>query len=401
APKKSPSPLAPKKKPLAPNFMLIGKLLLIIDGPAALSHTPALLSGLRSAGRFRTTVAATPSAEMFLPLLALSALSGAPAKAYSELTEDDLRQADVVLLAPVSGHFLAELASGDAWTRLTDNGRRRVLAAVARLEAENGAVIAPDGAQLLSEDNVVLALGAMGAVTVASPEACVEAVCTALTPQDFAGQTVLLTAGPTIEDADPARFVSNRSTGRMGAALAKVAARRGAKVIFVHGPMSWPTPQAPTIRAIAVRSAEEMCNAVLAEVPQATVAILCAAVADYTPVAYSHEKIKKEGTDATFALLLKRTPDILATVGALEQKPFLVGFAAETQNLTDNAAAKLRKKNCDMLCANDITEPGCGFAVPTNRLTILFADGRREDLPLLAKEEVAARVLDIVKREMG
>ncbi|MGI6354104.1 MAG: bifunctional phosphopantothenoylcysteine decarboxylase/phosphopantothenate--cysteine ligase CoaBC [Lentisphaeria bacterium] len=381
--------------------MLIGKLLLIIDGPAALSHTPALLSGLRSAGRFRTTVAATPSAEMFLPLLALSALSGAPAKAYSELTEDDLRQADVVLLAPVSGHFLAELASGDAWTRLTDNGRRRVLAAVARLEAENGAVIAPDGAQLLSEDNVVLALGAMGAVTVASPEACVEAVCTALTPQDFAGQTVLLTAGPTIEDADPARFVSNRSTGRMGAALAKVAARRGAKVIFVHGPMSWPTPQAPTIRAIAVRSAEEMCNAVLAEVPQATVAILCAAVADYTPVAYSHEKIKKEGTDATFALLLKRTPDILATVGALEQKPFLVGFAAETQNLTDNAAAKLRKKNCDMLCANDITEPGCGFAVPTNRLTILFADGRREDLPLLAKEEVAARVLDIVKREMG
>ncbi len=187
----------------------------------------------------------------------------------------------------------------------------------------------------------------------------------------------------------------------MGAALAKVAARRGAKVIFVHGPMSWPTPQAPTIRAIAVRSAEEMCNAVLAEVPQATVAILCAAVADYTPVAYSHEKIKKEGTDATFALLLKRTPDILATVGALEQKPFLVGFAAETQNLTDNAAAKLRKKNCDMLCANDITEPGCGFAVPTNRLTILFADGRREDLPLLAKEEVAARVLDIVKREMG
>ncbi|HQC51636.1 MAG TPA: bifunctional phosphopantothenoylcysteine decarboxylase/phosphopantothenate--cysteine ligase CoaBC [Lentisphaeria bacterium] len=380
--------------------MLTGKLLLVIDGPAVLAHTPTLLSGLRSAGRFRVTVAATRSAEMFLPLLALSALSGAPAKAYSELTEDDLRQADVILLAPVSEHFLAELTSSDAWARLTDNGRRHVLVAPARLEAESDETMVPDGALLLSEDNAVLALGAMGAVAVASPEACVEAVCTALTPQDFAGQTVLLTAGPTIEDADPARFVSNRSTGRMGAALAKVAARRGAKVIFVHGPMSWPTPQAPTIRAIAVRSAEEMCNAVLAEVPKATIAILCAAVADYMPVAYSHEKIKK-GTDATFALLLKRTPDILATVGALEKKPFLVGFAAETQNLTDNATAKLRKKNCDMLCANDITEPGCGFAVPTNRLTILFADGRREDLPLLAKEEVAARVLDIVKREIS
>ena len=379
--------------------MLTGRILLIVDGPAVLAHTPALLSGLRSAGRFRITVAATRSAEMFLPVIALSALAGAPATTFAALTNDDLRQADIVLLAPVSGHFLAELAAGDAWARLTDNGRRRVLAAPARLEAEEAAATVPAGAHVLPEGDAVLALGAMGAVAAAAPAACVEAICTALTPPDFAGQTVLLTAGPTMEDADPARFVSNRSTGRMGAALAKIAARRGAKVIFVHGPMSWPVPQAPTIRAIAVRSAEEMCNAVLAEIPHASVAILCAAVADYTPVAYSREKIKK-GTAATFSLQLKRTPDILATVGALEKKPFLVGFAAETQDLTANAAAKLRQKHCDMLCANDITEPGCGFAVPTNRLTVLFADGRREDLPLLAKEEVAAKVLDLARREM-
>ncbi len=381
--------------------MLTGRILLIVDGPAALAHTPALLAGLRSAGRFRVTAAATRSAEMFLPLMALSALAGAPAKAYSELTDDDWRQADVVLLAPVSGHFLTELAAGGAWARLTDNGRRRVLAAPARLEAEDAAVAPlPDAVEVIPSAGSILALGAMGAVATAAPEACIEAIGTALTPPDFAGQTVLLTAGPTVEDADPARFISNRSTGRMGAALAKIAARRGARVIFVHGPMSWPVPQAPAIRAIAVRSAEEMCNAVLAEIPHASVAILCAAVADYTPVAYSREKIKK-GTAATFSLQLKRTPDILATVGALDQKPFLVGFAAETQDLTANAAAKLRQKHCDMLCANDITEPGCGFAVPTNRLTVLFADGRREDLPLLAKEEVAAKVLDLVRREMN
>ena len=379
--------------------MLTGRILLIVDGPAVLAHTPALLSGLRSAGRFRVTVAATRSAEMFVPLLALSALSGAPARTFGELTDDDLRQADVILLAPVSGRFLAELAEGGAWARLTGDGRRRVLVAPARLEAEE-ATAAPAGAQLLPAAANSLVLGAMGAVTCASTEVCVEAVCTALTQPDFAGKTVLLTAGPTVEDADPARFVSNRSTGRMGAALAAMAARRGADVIFVHGPMSWPVPQAQRLRAIAVRSAEEMCAAVLAEVHQADVAILCAAVADYTPVAYSREKIKK-GTEATFSLQLKRTPDILAQLGALADKPFLVGFAAETQDLTANAAAKLRQKHCDMLCANDITEPGSGFAVPTNRLVVLFADGRRQELPLLTKQEAADKVLDLIRGEVG
>ncbi len=237
--------------------------------------------------------------------------------------------------------------------------------------------------------------GLLGKGRVASPEQCVEAVITALTKQDLAGMKILLTAGPTIEDADPARFISNRSTGKMGTAIAKMAARRGAHIYLIHGPMQATVPPSSNIEAISVRSAQEMLEAVLATVPKSNVAILCAAVADFAPVQYSEEKIKK-GKSQFFTLQMRRTPDILATVGALPNKPFLVGFAAESNDVAANATDKLVRKNCDMLCANDITAPGCGFATATNRLLVFQRNGSCTEIPLATKEHVADNLLTLV-----
>ncbi len=250
---------------------------------------------------------------------------------------------------------------------------------------------------MLAPPPEAVSYGWLGKGRVATPEQCVEAVITALTKQDLAGMNILLTAGPTIEDADPARFISNRSTGKMGTAIAKMAARRGAHVYLIHGPMQAAVPPSPNIEAIPVRSAQEMLEAVLAMVPKSNVAILCAAVADFAPVQYSEEKIKK-GKSQFFTLQMRRTPDILATVGALPNKPFLVGFAAESNDLTANATDKLVRKNCDMLCANDITAPGCGFATATNRLLVFKRDGSCTEIPLATKEHVANSLLTLISK---
>ena len=207
----------------------------------------------------------------------------------------------------------------------------------------------------------------------------------------------LVTAGPTREHLDPVRFISNRSTGKMGTAIAKMAARRGAHVYLIHGPMQAAVPPSSNIEAIPVRSAQEMLDAVLAMVPKSDVAILCAAVADFAPVQYSEEKIKK-GKSQFFTLQMRRTPDILATVGALPNKPFLVGFAAESNDLTANATEKLVRKNCDMLCANDITAPGCGFATATNRLLVFQRNGSCTEIPLATKEHVANSLLTLISK---
>ncbi|OGV43235.1 MAG: phosphoribosylglycinamide formyltransferase [Lentisphaerae bacterium GWF2_57_35] len=210
---------------------------------------------------------------------------------------------------------------------------------------------------------------------------------------DLSGQRVLITAGPTVEDIDPIRFLSNRSSGKMGAALAVAAARRGAQVVLVHGPLKIPVPQQPGIEPVPVRSAQEMYEAVMTRVAGVQMAILCAAVADFTPVVQADRKLKKE-TDDLACLQLKRTPDILASVGALEKKPFLVGFAAETDSVERNAREKLQRKHCDLLCANDVSEPGSGFDQETNRITIYRKDGQSIPLPLLPKSVAADRILD-------
>jgi len=216
---------------------------------------------------------------------------------------------------------------------------------------------------------------------------------------DYKSRRVLITAGPTIEDIDPVRFISNRSTGRMGIAIAVAAANRGAQVILVHGPLRVDVPSQPDINPVPVRSAQDMYDAVMAHVGDVDAAILCAAVADFTPVAPSSKKIKKGGGEL-LRLELTRTRDILAAVGAMENKPLLVGFAAETEDVARNARKKLEQKNCDILCANDVSKDESGFESETNRVTIYRRDGVMIELPLLSKRETAERILDEISERI-
>jgi phosphopantothenoylcysteine decarboxylase/phosphopantothenate--cysteine ligase len=203
---------------------------------------------------------------------------------------------------------------------------------------------------------------------------------------------VLVTAGPTIEDIDPVRYVSNRSSGAMGYRVAEAARDRGARVILVSGPTALPAPSGVTF--VAVRSAEEMQQAVAAQVGAASVVIAAAAVSDYRPARASASKLKKTG--APMPLELVRTPDILKGLGDAKGGRLLVGFAAETEDLVANARRKLETKNLDLIVANDVTAPGAGFGGDTNAVVLLRRDGQRRDVPLASKREVAERILDEV-----
>lgn len=215
--------------------------------------------------------------------------------------------------------------------------------------------------------------------------------------QALKGRLVVVTAGPTVEDIDPVRFISNRSSGRMGVALAGEAAERGARVLLIHGPLQVPAPRHRLVHAVPVRSARDMHRAVMKRIRKADVAILCAAVADFSPARSAKHKIKKNGKN-TLRLELVKTPDILADIGALKRRPVLVGFAAETRNTMRNAKEKFLGKNCDLLCANNVLERGSGFGGRTNRITIFRRNAGTLRLPLLSKPAAAVRILDEVGR---
>lgn len=210
---------------------------------------------------------------------------------------------------------------------------------------------------------------------------------------DLIGKKVLVTAGPTVEDIDPVRFISNRSTGKMGVALAAAAAARGAEVALVHGPLAVPCPTAPNIECIAVRSANQMHSAVMDISGTIDIAIMAAAVADYRSSSIALQKIKKNG-NSKLSIELLPTRDILAELGSMGSPPYLIGFAAESENLIANARSKMRLKRCDMICANDISDATSGFAVDSNRITILTAKGEIFELPQLSKKQAAEEILN-------
>jgi phosphopantothenoylcysteine decarboxylase/phosphopantothenate--cysteine ligase len=216
-----------------------------------------------------------------------------------------------------------------------------------------------------------------------------------LSPKDLKGEQILITGGPTQEPIDPVRFITNRSSGKMGAALAKMARRRGAEVILITGPSSLPPPRRD-IQWVPVRSAEEMREAVFAHLEGSSVVIKSAAVSDYRPKAASEKKIKKGSSE--YILALERTKDILEELGKKKGKRILVGFAAETEDLMANAKKKLLEKNLDLIVANDVSKPGAGFGVDTNQVKVLYPSGQVKDLPLMTKEEVAQFILDDVAK---
>ena len=214
-----------------------------------------------------------------------------------------------------------------------------------------------------------------------------------LSKKDLTGEQILITGGPTQEPIDPVRFITNRSSGKMGVALAKMARRRGAEVILVTGPTSLSPPRRD-IKWVSVRSAEEMRKAVLNNLEGSSIVIKAAAVSDYRPKGISRGKIKKGDFDTTLAL--ERTKDILEEIGKRKGSRVLIGFAAETEDLITNAKKKLREKNLDFIVVNDVTKPGAGFSSDTNQVKIVYPSGKVRDLPLMSKEEVSQVILNEV-----
>ena len=316
---------------------------------------------------------------------------------------------DLLLIAPATANIIGKLANGiadDFLSTLYTATRAPVLLAPSmntqmfshEAVRRNLDTLAARGVGFVEPGEGYLACGWIGKGRLAEPEEIVAAVEARLTPTGpLSGLRVLVTAGPTLEDIDPVRFVGNRSSGRMGFALAAEATRRGARVTLVAGPTSIDAPAVAEL--IRVRSAAEMHRAVLDKADGMDVVVMAAAVADYTPVARADEKIAK--TDQPMTLVLKRTPDILGELGTRRltsgHGPLLVGFAAETEDLVGRATEKLRKKHADLIVANDVSRSDAGFDVTTNAVTIIGSAGA-ENVPLQSKSGVAVEVLNRVER---
>jgi phosphopantothenoylcysteine decarboxylase/phosphopantothenate--cysteine ligase len=263
---------------------------------------------------------------------------------------------------------------------------------------ENLARLRGRGIHVVGPASGELASGLVGPGRLVEPAEIVEAIENLLAPSgDLAGEVVLVTAGPTREPLDPVRYISNRSSGKMGYAIVEAAARRGARVILVSGPTALPPPR--EVQVVQVETAQEMYDAVLARLETVTVVIKAAAVADYRPKQVARQKIKKD--ERVPEVTLESTPDILAEVGKRKGRRILVGFAAETHDLVANARKKLQRKNLDLMVANDVSQPGAGFDADTNVVKILDAKGGVEELPLLPKPAVADRILDRVVQLVG
>ncbi len=316
--------------------------------------------------------------------------------------------ASLVLLAPATANVIGKIAGGIADDLLTTTvmaTRAPVLICPAMnvnmysnpIVRENMEKLAAKGYRFVEAGYGELACKTEGYGRLACLEDIAEDAEDLLTAKDLGGQHILVTAGPTREAFDPVRFITNYSTGKMGYAVALAAKRRGAAVTLVSGPTSLPEPRG--VRFVPVVSAREMRDAVMQNLKDATVVVKSAAVADYRPADFSDSKIKK--TDRPLEFRLEKNPDIIREVGKVKGDRILVGFAVETDRLVEYAAKKLREKNMDFIVANDITQPGAGFAAETNIVKILDREGGSEDLPRMDKMDVAHRILDRVAELIG
>lgn len=392
------------------------KILLGITGGIAAYKAALLLRALRKAGA-DVRVVMTPDAERFLPRLTVGALvagevlvdlwpdadSASDDGTWTRHVELGL-WADLFVIAPATCQTLAKLAHGFCDNLLAAtflSARCPVLVCPAMdhdmwlhpATQANLDLLRARGTRVMEPAHGELASGLVGPGRLPEPDAILERIIRELTPRTLEGHRVLVTAGPTREYLDAVRFLSNPSTGTMGFALAAEAARRGATVTLIAGPVGLKTPDG--VRRLDVVSADEMRAATLAEAASADLVLMTAAVADYAPAERHAHKVKKEDGPATLAL--RRTPDILAELGATKRSgQTLVGFAMETDDGEAHARAKLERKHLDFIVLNLLNEPGAGFGPGTNRVTLFDAAGGRTDLPVLPKSEVAARLLDVV-----
>lgn len=386
-------------------------ILLGVTGGIAAYKSADLVRRLREHGA-QVRVVMTEAATEFITPLTLQAVSGQ--RVHTHLLEVEAeaamghielaRWAEVVLIAPATADFLAKLAYGHASDLLSTvclaTAARIIVAPAmnqqmwrAKATQENCQRLKACGVQFFGPIAGAQACGETGMGRMLEPIELVHCLTGLFEPGPLEGHKILVTAGPTREDIDPVRFISNRSSGRMGYAVAAAAQATGAQVTLVSGPVSLSPP--PCVQLRSVYNTQEMLDTVMAQVQNVDIFIAAAAVADYRPVRPVTHKLKKH--ESQLQLTLERTPDILATVASLPQPPFTVGFAAETNNLADYARDKLQRKKLDMIAANQVGVPGIGFETEENALSVFWADGGVE-LPRCSKPILASQLIDIVTK---
>ncbi len=381
-----------------------------ITGGIAAYKACELASRLRKAGA-ETYVIMTKNACEFVAPLSFETLTNHPVVtdtfARPETWEVEhvalAKKADVFVIAPATANIMAKMACGIADDMLSTTvlaTRAPVLVAPAMntgmwenaATQENVQTLKKRGVHFVGPEGGYLACGDSGAGRMSEPEDIFNAIAAILCPvQDMEGLNVLVTAGPTRESLDPVRYITNHSSGKMGYAIAAAAQKRGAHVTLLSGPVQLSAPEG--VDVVNVLSTQDLYDRMMERCEQQQIIIQAAAPADFTPVTFAEEKIKKDG-DGEMTLHLKETQDVAKAVGQRKQKgQVLVGFAAETEKVTEHAKGKLKKKNLDMIVANDVTRPGAGFNVDTNIVTFITENGM-EDMPQLSKADVAEKLLD-------
>ena len=393
--------------------MLQGKhILLGITGSIAAYKAAMLCRLLRVAGA-EVKVVMTPTAKEFITPVTMATLSKNPiAVEFYNPENGDWHShismgewADCYLIAPATANTIAKMAYGIADNLLLTtylSARCQTVVAPAmdcdmfchQATQENLAKLRERGVVILESPEGELASGLMGKGRMMEPEQIVEAIDKLFEEKHtLSGKRVMVTAGATIEAIDPVRYISNHSTGKMGYAIAEELARRGAEVVLVSGKTALQTPQG--VRRVDVLSAEDMYEAAVKEFEACDCAVMCAAVADYTPIEVATNKIKK--SDDSFTIELRKTKDIAFELGKVKGERKIVGFALETDNEQVNAEEKLRKKNLDMIVLNSLRDEGAGFGCDTNKVSFIDAS-HHEELPLLSKVEVAERIADKIEQ---
>jgi phosphopantothenoylcysteine decarboxylase/phosphopantothenate--cysteine ligase len=386
------------------------RVLVGLSGGIACYKACDVVRQLRQAGA-TVHVVMTRGAREFVTPLTLQTLAGSAVSTDTfDLTQESeighirlADTADTVVIAPATANLIAKMAHGiadDLLTTVLLATRAPIVVAPAMnvhmwehpATQANVHTLAERGVRIVGPASGSLACGYEGAGRLAEPAEIVEAATAAVTPQDLAGERVLVSAGPTRETVDPVRYLSNHSSGKMGYAIARVARRRGADVTLVSGPVALPAPGG--VRLVQVESAADMQRALEAEFPRATVLVMAAAVADYRPATPLGRKLKKAAV--AWQLTLARNADIVSGLAKARNGRTVVGFAAETHDVAREARRKLREKGLDLVVANDVTANGAGFGSDTNVVRLIDANGLDRSLPVLPKDEVAARILDWV-----
>ena len=395
--------------------MLTGKTVVLgVCGGIAAYKAVDVVSRLVKCGATVHVIMTAAAAQFVTPLM-FREISGQPV--YTTMWEEPklwnvehialARRADLFVIAPATANMIGKIANGiaDDFLSTTVMATTAPVLLVPAMNTEmylsaatqtNLKTLADRGFHLMTPESGPSACGTAGIGRLPESSAIVERIAAHFSAgKSLQGVRLLVTAGGTREAIDPVRYIGNRSSGKMGYAIAAVAAERGAEVILVSGPVSLAAPTGVT--RVSVESALEMRDAVLAAFSTVDIVIKAAAVADYRPDVVAEQKIKKQSSNMTVNLI--KNPDILAELGSSKSSQFLVGFAAETQDLAKNATEKLRRKNLDMLVANDVTQAGAGFESETNIVKVFYQDGVSEELPQMSKLELAAVLLDRVQQK--